>query len=333
MIAHAADLATSGSLIPERPLFGSSLWLPPPASTAAIEVDWVFQFIFWIDAFFFVLVTALMILFLWRYARPRGARAVGGPTHSTPLEITWTVVPLFIVMAIFYEGFRTYMESAVTPGNGYDVQVTGQQWKWMFTYPNGYVDENLHVPVGRPIRLTLTSSDVIHSLYIPAFRLKKDAVPGRFNKEWFQATQPGEYQIFCAEYCGTGHSDMLAKAIVHPPGEFENWLENAASYASRLSPAEAGEKIYHIRGCAQCHSLDGTAGTGPSFKGLWGSTVTMSDGLKVVVDENYVRESILQPQAKVVAGFQPVMPTFQSRLKDQDILDVIEFLKTLAPGR
>ena len=208
--------------------------------------------------------------------------------------------------------------------------VTAQKWSWQFTYPNGYTDENLHVPVDRPIRLVMQSQDVIHSLYVPAFRIKRDVVPGRYNKAWFEATVPGEYQIFCAEYCGTGHSDMLAKAIVHRPGEFESWLRKASDFLSTMTPEEGGRKLYKIHGCGQCHSTDGSPLTGPTFQGIFGHQVSLAGGGTVKVDENYIRESILNPAAKVVAGFEPVMPTFQGRLEDKEITAVIQYINSLS---
>jgi cytochrome c oxidase subunit 2 len=305
-------------------------WLPSQGSEGAVEVDRVFGFVFWVSAFFFVLIVALMVLFVIRYRRrPGREEAEPSPRHNTPLEITWTAVPILIVIVIFIWGFKVYLDINTPPANSYEVLVTGQKWKWLFTYPNGHVDENLHVPIATPIRLVMTSEDVIHGFYIPAFRLKRDVVPGRYVKLWFQATKPGEYQIYCTQYCGTGHSDMWAKAVVHEPGGFERWLEDASNFLAKMSPAQAGERLYRTRGCAQCHSVDGKAGTGPTFKMLFGHQVPLDGGKTVVADENYVRESILEPQATIVAGFQPVMPTFKGRLKDQEITAIIEYLKTL----
>ncbi len=305
-------------------------WLPSQGSEGAVEVDRVFGFVFWVSAFFFVLIVALMVLFVIRYRRRPGRdEAEPSPRHNTPLEITWTAVPILIVIVIFIWGFKVYLDINTPPANSYEVLVTGQKWKWLFTYPNGHVDENLHVPIATPIRLVMTSEDVIHGFYIPAFRLKRDVVPGRYVKLWFQATKPGEYQIYCTQYCGTGHSDMWAKAVVHEPGGFERWLEDASNFLAKMSPAQAGERLYRTRGCAQCHSVDGKAGTGPTFKMLFGHQIPLDGGKTVVADENYVRESILEPQATIVAGFQPVMPTFKGRLKDQEITAIIEYLKTL----
>jgi cytochrome c oxidase subunit 2 len=178
----------------------------------------------------------------------------------------------------------------------------------------------------------MSSADVIHSLYVPAFRIKRDVVPGRYAKAWFEATEPGEYDLFCAEYCGTSHSDMVAHVIVHPPGEFEVWLEKASNFLETMSPVDAGRKLFQVRGCTQCHSMDGSAKTGPTLLGVFGKVEQMADGSSVTVDENYIRESILEPTARVVAGFDPVMPTYQGRLKDEEIMAIIAYLKAPAGG-
>jgi cytochrome c oxidase subunit 2 len=315
-----------GGLVQER----GGVLLPVQASSSAASVDRVFWFIFWLAAFFFALVVGLMVLFVVRYRRRAGRdEPEASPSHSTPLELTWTLIPLLLVIFIFGWGFKVFLDLNTPPANAYEVLVTGQKWKWLFTYPNGHVDENLHVAVDVPVRLVMTSEDVIHGFYIPAFRLKHDVVPGRYAKVWFRPTVVGEYQVFCTQYCGTGHSDMLAKVVVHAPGGFERWLEEAGDLLKRMSPAEAGERLYRTRGCAQCHSADGKAGIGPSFKGIWGAPAVMRDGLRLTVEEDYVRESILEPQAKIVAGFEPVMPTYKGRLKDQEITALIEYLKTL----
>lgn len=311
------------------PVPSDSFWMPVRASSAAGEVDWLFYFIFYVSLFFFALIVGLMIWFTLRYRRRKGEKAEGGASHNTMLELVWSGIPLLLVIGIFLVGFQGYMRSVVSPDSSYEIQVTAMKWKWLFTYPNGHVDENLHVPVETPVRLVMTSSGVIHSLYIPAFRLKKDVVPGRYNKMWFRAVKPGEYVLFCAEYCGTAHSDMLATVVVHPPGEFEKWLADAANLLKRLSPAEAGAKLFMSRGCAQCHSVDGKPGIGPTMKGLFGHSQIVTNGQTVTVDENFIRESILEPQAKVAAGFDPVMPSYQGRLSDPEIAAIIEYTKTL----
>jgi cytochrome c oxidase subunit 2 len=310
---------------------GGTTWLPPQASSAAVQVDAVFYFIFWVAVFFFVLIVGLLVVFVWRYRRrTAGAAAVGGASHSTALEITWLAIPLVLVGAMFYMGFRGYMDMFNPPAGALGLHVIGQKWSWSFVYPNGHVDTELHVPVSRPVLLTLSSSDVIHSLFIPAFRVKRDAVPGRYNKIWFRATQAGEYLALCAQYCGTRHSDMLARVVVHPPGQYEQWLDEASDPFRTRSPAEVG-RLLVTRRCGGCHTVDGKANIGPTFKGLFGQMVKFKDGRSAVADENYIRESILYPNQKIVAGFEPVMPTFRGQLKDEEILAIIEFVKELGP--
>ncbi len=309
-----------------------SFWMPGQESTTAAGVDWVFYLILYISAFFFALVVGLMLFFVVRYRRREGVAPGKSPSHSTVLEITWTVIPLVIVLVIFYQGFAAYMDMQTAPPGCYEIRVSGRQWAWQFIYPNGHVDENLHVPVDEPVRLTMTSEDVLHGLWIPAFRVKMDLVPGRYTSVWFRAVRPGTHQLLCTEYCGgnqkRGHSDMLAAVVVHPPGEFEEWLKDAANFLKNMPPAEAGKMLYQRRGCAQCHSIDGTAGTGPSLKGIFGATHTMADGSSVTVDDNYIRESILDPAAKIRSGFRPVMATYKGLVSDEDITALIEFIKS-----
>jgi len=311
---------------------GPGFWLPRQGSTSAAKVDFLFHAITNLSIFFYVLIAVVLFTFIWKYRARPGHKARPSADHNQLLEVTWTVIPVIIVMWIFWQGFTVFLDLEQPPQNAYEVQVLGQKWKWLFTYPNGVVDDNLHVPPDEPIRLVMTSQDVIHSLYIPDFRIKRDAVPGRYEREWFQAG-PGEYQLFCAEYCGTSHSGMLSKVIVHRSRpEFDAWLADAGNFLDKLPPEklwEGGQKLYNQRGCKQCHSVDGTSGIGPSFKGIWGHEQPLTGGGKVTVEENYVRESIVNPQAKVVAGFEPVMPTYQGRLKDKEITAIIEYLKTL----
>ncbi len=238
-------------------------------------------------------------------------------------------IPIVIVVVIFAWGFKAYLDINTPPANSYEVLVTGQKWKWLFTYPNGHVDEDLHVPVNTPIRLVMTSEDVIHGFYIPAFRLKHDVLPGRYVKVWFEAVKPGEYQIYCTQYCGTGHSTMWAKAVVHEPGGFERWLEAASNFMKTMPPAQAGEHLYRTMGCAQCHTVTGEASTGPTWKGLFGSHVPLVGGKTMTADENYLRNCILDPTENVPLGFQPVMPTFKGRLTDQEITAIIAYIKSL----
>src|SRR3990172_537665 len=214
-----------------------SFWLPPPDSTTAGPVDALFYFILGVSTFFLVV----------------------------------------IVVLIFYLGLVGYMDMRLPPREAYEIDVVARQWSWQFTYPNGYSDPILHVPAGQPVRLIMRSEDVIHSLSIPDFRVKMDLVPGRYTKTWFHAKESGEHDLYCTEYCGTGHSDMTTQVIVHKPGGFEQWLENAALGEAGMTPEERGRRLYVTHGCAGCHSTDGTAKTGPSFQGIWGQTHEFSN--------------------------------------------------------
>jgi cytochrome c oxidase subunit 2 len=308
---------------------GGSFWMPPKASTTAPTVDFVFNYLLAISAFFFVLIIALMVIFVIVFRRRPDVEPGKAPSHSTALELTWTFIPVAIVVTLFYFGFMAFMDMKNPPRNAYELRVTGQKWSWIFTYPNGTTSPVMHVPVDRPIRLTMTSEDVIHSLFVPAFRVKMDLVPGRYTTAWFEAVAPGEYDLYCAEYCGTGHSDMLSKVVVHEPGGFERWLEEASNILDRLPPVEAGRELFIRNGCGACHSSDGSTKTGPSFKGIYGQTHTFVNAQPTEVDDNYIRESILEPMAKIRQGFQGVMPTYKGRLKDKEITAIIEYIKSL----
>ena len=306
---------------------------PQPSSTTAEQVDNLFYFILLVSVFFFAIIVGAMVLFVVKYRARPGQSAERSPSHNNALEVTWTVIPGIVVAGIFFWGFVGYLDLRQPPDNSYEIQVNAKKWSWSFTYPNGHVDNNLHVPQDRPVRLVMSSDDVIHSLYIPAFRLKMDVIPGRYTTTWFESELPGDYTLFCAEYCGTQHSNMLAKVVVHPSGEFEKWLEEAANFLETVTPVQAGEILYQRRGCIQCHSVDGSAKSGPSFRDVYDSRQALSDGSSVNVDENYLRESILEPQAKVRAGYKPVMPTYQGQLKDEEIAALIAYIKSLSGGK
>ena len=315
------------------PAVTGGLFFPDPSSTTAAGVDRLFYFILGICIVFFTLIVSLMVFFVLRYRARPGIGPEPSPSHNTPLELLWSGIPLLLVGVIFVWGFRSYMHMQSPPDDSYEIRVTAKKWVWSFTYPNGHVDSDLHVPLDRPVRLVMSSDDVIHSLYIPAFRIKQDVVPGRYSSLWFEADQVGEYTLYCAEYCGTQHSGMLAKVVVHASGEFEGWLEDAANFLKRMSPVEGGQLLYQRRGCIQCHSIDGSMKVGPSFLGCFGTQQALTDGQAVTIDDNYIRESILQPQAKVRAGYKPVMPTYQGQLKNEEIDAIIAYIKSLAqPG-
>ncbi len=307
---------------------GKSFWLPPRSSQQAAEVDWTFYYIYYVSLFFFLLIVTLMVVFVIRYRRRPGQEALPSRHHNLPLELLWTGVPIILVATMFWFGFSGFMDFAYAPQNAYEIRVIGQKWKWQFEYPNGYIDQDLHVPVDRAVSLTLESNDVIHSLFIPALRLKRDAVPGRYTTAWFKADTVGTYPILCAEYCGTAHSDMLARLVVHERGGFERWLEQASNLLATMSPVDAGERLYQLKGCMQCHSLDGTAGIGPTFKDLYGRTVALRSGEIVTADDNYIRQSILDPQGQITAGFEGVMPLVQ--FSDDEIRAMIAFIRSIS---
>ncbi len=305
----------------------------PPSSTTAGAVDDLFYFILAVSGFFFAIIVGVMLYFLVKYRERPGVTSQPSPAHNNWLELAWTVAPGILLGIIFFWGFLTYLDMRQPPDGSYEIQVIAKKWSWSFVYPNGHVDNNLHVPVDRPVRLVMSSDDVIHSLYIPAFRLKMDVIPGRYSTTWFEAHSAGEFTLFCAEYCGTQHSKMLAKVVVHPSGEFGKWLDDAANFLDKVTPVQAGEILYQRRGCIQCHSLDGSAKVGPSFRDSFGSQQALADGQPVTIDENYLRESILEPQAKIRGGYKPVMPTYQGQLKEEEISALIAFIKSLSNSK
>ncbi len=322
-------LASSLAMFLEPPKFpeSDSFWMPKQASTVASTTDWVFMLLYWISVVSAAGIFLAMAYFLVKYrAKGRSAkdRFIKSSTHNTTLEISWSIGPLVVVVAVFVYGFQGFMELRTPPKDAVNINVTGQKWNWTFTYPNGSSDNVLHVPVNKPVRLVLTSVDVIHSVWIPVFRTKMDAVPGRYTDLWFTATETGDFPLECTEYCGTGHSAMLTHVVVHPAGE--EWQPKGLE---SLPPVELGKALYEKKGCVACHSIDGTVKVGPSFKGLWAKGKEQTNLGEVAVNEDYIRESLMQPQAKIVNGFAPAMPTFQGQLKDSEIAGIIEYIKSL----
>lgn len=313
-----------------------SFFLPPQSSTVAPQVDYVFDLIFWICAFFFTLIIALMVYFVVKYRHRPGHVESRTSNHNDVLEVTWSVIPALLTVVIFVEGVNSYLNMRQPPPDAYEIDVIAKKWNWTFIYPNGVVSDQLHFPVGRPVKLVMTSDDVIHSFFVPDFRVKMDVINGRYTYLWFQADEPGEHVIYCTEYCGTKHSEMKAMATAESPEELEAWFEKEANYVDdrELYPtlADAGAEVYRRRGCGQCHAVD-TDRTivGPSFYGTYGTEQQTSAG-PVTVDENYIRESILQPSAKVRTGFKNQMPSFQGILKDNEIAALIAFMKSQNPN-
>jgi cytochrome c oxidase subunit 2 len=301
---------------------------PEQASTFAPRVDELYFFLVALTVFFSLLIAGLLAVFAIRYRRRSQAEQPERVIEPKALEITWIVVPLAIVTAVFFWAAWLYVMMNRPPRDAVDVYVVGKRWMWKVQHLTGQREINeLHVPVGVPIKLNLTSEDVIHSFYVPAFRMKKDAVPGRYNVAWFQASKPGRYHLFCAEYCGTQHSGMIGWVHVMEPAQFQAWLSGGAA---GISLAAAGEKLFGELACVTCHRADSRA-RGPQLDGLFGRPVRLASGETVTADEAYLRESILTPSAKIVAGFQPVMPTYQGLVSEESLLQLIAYLQTLKP--
>jgi len=299
---------------------------PDAASTFASPVDGAFLFITAICVFMLALITFLMVFFTIKYRRTRHPKSENIEGNLL-LEIVWTVIPTILVTAMFYYGWIGYREMVNVPEDAITVQATGRMWSWLFEYENGRQSDTLHVPINRPVWIKLVSVDVLHSFYVPAFRIKKDVVPGVDNSLWFQPDEIGSYDIFCAEYCGTGHSAMLSKVDVMPEKDFQTWLEGAGAPAPL-----SGKELLKAKGCRGCHSLNGPSLVGPSFRGIFGRREKVMTGgreQEVVIDEAYLRRSMLEPAADVVVGFPSIMPSQKGVLSEEEIVAIIEYLKTL----
>ncbi len=292
-------------------------------------VENVFLYIAAIAVFLLALITFLMVYFVIRYRRTKHPepKDIEG---SLWLEITWTVIPTILVLTMFYYGYTGFSILRKVPEGSIKIKVLARQWSWLFEYENGIKVDELKVPVGKPIQLLLTSQDVIHSFYMPAFKIKQDAVPGMVNYLWFQPTEVGTYDVLCAEYCGLQHSSMLTKVIVLPQEEFNRWYQKGAE--ERVTKIPTGSQLFQEKGCRACHNIDGPPGVGPSLKGLFGKTITViTDGRErpVVADEDYLRRSLLEPNADVVKGFPPIMPSQKGLLTEEEIALIIAYMKGL----
>jgi cytochrome c oxidase subunit II len=299
---------------------------PERASTMAGRVDALYFFLIGIAVFFSLLIAGLIVFYAVKYRR-RAPAEIGADIHgSLLLEIGWSGIPLLITMVIFVWGASVFFAMAHPPDDALNIYVVGKQWMWKFQHLDGQreIDE-LHVPLGRPVKLVMTSEDVIHDFFVPAFRVKADVLPGRYTTLWFEPTVPGRYHLFCAEYCGTKHSGMIGQVVVMEPSEYQTWLSGGAPEGSLAS---AGAKLFADLACNTCHRPD-AQGRGPVLEGLFGKSVALQNGETVVVDEAYVRESILTPAAKITAGFQPIMPTFQGLVTEEQLLELVEYVKSL----
>lgn len=303
---------------------------PPQASTMAARVDALYFVLVAITLFFALLIATLIVSFAIRYRRrapeETGARIVG----SLVLEGLWIGVPLVLVLVIFAWGASLYFALWRPPRGALEIYVVGKQWMWKVQHPDGRREINeLHVPAGRTVKLILGSEDVIHSFYVPAFRVKADAVPGRWTTLWFQATRTGRFHLFCAEYCGTKHSRMIGTVVVMEPAAFQEWLAGGVAAGSM---AAAGQKLFTDLGCHTCHLPDGT-GRGPALAGLLGATVTLADGRQVQVDEAYLREAIVNPGAKLLKGYPPIMPAYQGLISEEGLQQLLAYITSLSPGQ
>lgn len=331
---------------------GASTFMPPAATRTANDVNGLYGFLVISSLISFILLIGGLAYFVIKYKRQSSADKTAYITHNHALEFAWSFIPFCIFMFVFAWGWRIYHDDRNAPENALEVHVFAKKWDWRFLYKSGRevtsdldaqgqkMPATLVVPVGRPVKLIMASEKisaggddpadrpVIHSFFLPAARIKQDVVPGRFTTIWFQLDEPGDFWVFCTEYCGSGHSAMKALVRAVPNEEFEKWLSTDSG--GEMSLADRGKALYNSKACAGCHSANGTRVVGPTFKALWGSKHEVEGGASVAVNEEYVRESILEPNAKVAKGYPAgVMPTFAGQLKDEDINAIIEFLKTL----
>jgi cytochrome c oxidase subunit 2 len=292
----------------------------------APRVDNLYFFLLGLTVFFSLLIAGLIVVYAIKFRR-RSPDSIGAVIHGgLMLEITWSVIPLMITMVLFVWGASVFFAMSRPPAETLNVYVVGKQWMWKFQHLDGQREINeLHVPVGRPVKLIMTSEDVIHDVFVPAFRVKADVLPGRYTSIWFEPTKPGTYHLFCAEYCGTRHSGMTGQVVVMEPNDYQNWLSGGGGEGSL---AAAGQKLFSDLACNTCHRPD-AQGRGPVLQNLFGKTVELASGERVVADEAYIRESILNPQAKITVGFQPIMPTFQGLVTEEQLLELIEYVKSL----
>ena len=298
---------------------------PEQASNFAPQVDSLVMFMIAVCAFFAVVISIAVIYFFFKYHRKRRDE-IGAAIHGDlRLEITWIVLPFFLLMAMFGWGAAIYVDFRRTPSDTLDIYVVGKQWMWKLQQPDGRREINeLHVPVNRNVRLIMASEDVIHDFSVPSFRVKMDVVPGHYNTMWFRPTKTGRYHFFCSQYCGTNHAVMGGWVTVMEQDEYAKWLSGTSASGD---PVAIGQQLFNDLACSTCHQPDGK-GRGPSYHGVYGSQVKLADGSTVLADDNYIRESILQPNAKIVAGYQPIMPSFQGLVTEDQILALTAYIKS-----
>jgi cytochrome c oxidase subunit 2 len=318
-------------------MFEEFKWLPEQASTVAPEVDMLTLFIVAVTVLITVMVGVLTIGFAVAFRRKSESYIPAPWFGSVPLEVGWTLIPVVICLVMFTWGVKVYSNIVIPPADAMELYAVGRQWMWKIQHPEGQREINaLHVPIGRPIKVTLTSEDVIHCFSIPAFRIKQDVVPGRYSSLWFQATKAGTYQLFCSEYCGTEHSRMIGKVIVMEEADYQKWLSEGAESGQALQ----GRKLYTKLQCVTCHTGNAEA-KAPNLEGIYRKHIPIShidgvktkEGTKVFADDSYIRESILYPNAKVAAGWESIMPTYQGLVTEEELLQVIAYIKSLNQGQ
>ncbi|MGK0358215.1 MAG: cytochrome c oxidase subunit 2 [Bradymonadia bacterium] len=309
-----------------NPAESGSFWMPPQASTVAADVDSLFDFVMLLNYIFFALILFGTVFLVLKYRRKSDNQVAKSQiAHNVKIEALWTFGPLVILIFVFVWGFRVFLDQSVAPAGAYEVQVTAKKWNWSFRHPNGAQEfSELTVPLGRPVKLVMRSEDVLHSFFVPSFRVKQDVVPGRYTTLWFEATKAGDHQVMCTEYCGKDHSSMLAMVKVVDMPDPEGYDGPNVGKPDDMPSAVYGAGLYKSVGCSACHSLDGSKGTGPSFKGLYGRMEELSDGSKIKVDENYLVESIHDPKAK---SYGPVMPSYKGQVEGDKLDGIIAFIK------
>lgn len=304
-------------------------FMPTVATEIAQEVNNLYGFLVVASLISCLIIIAGMIFFTFKYKRKTDHDKTAYITHNTFLEFLWSFIPLVIFLAVFGWGWYIYHQMRKMPEGALEIHVIAKQWAWAAEYKNGVKSVEIVVPVNKPVKLIMTSEDVIHSFYVPSFRIKQDVVPGRYTTLWFTATKLGDFHVFCTEYCGTSHSGMLTKLKVVTQAEYDKWLVEESEVGS-LPLAQRGAKLFQIKACASCHNVDNPAAkVGPSLYKVFGHDVELTDGAKVNADENYIRESIVNSKAKIVKGFQPVMPSFQGQLNETELNALLEYIKGL----
>jgi cytochrome c oxidase subunit 2 len=314
-------------------------FFPEQASTIASLID-LFTFgVIGLGLAIGVVVVFVIIYFVTKYNATADADRTNPIDEHTAIEITWSVIPLALVLGVFVWSANIYFNMYTPPTDTLNLNVIGKQWMWKVQHPTGQREINtMHVPVNQPVKLTMTSQDVIHSFYVPAFRIKQDVLPGRYTTMWFEATKTGEFFLLCAEYCGTEHAMMVGKIVVMEPADYERWLfggptsTSAGGVAASGGSGPSGEALFTEQGCTSCHKLDGSPGIGPNLLAV-GSSVELDSGEMVPFDEEFVRESIIDPEAKIVAGYSPVMPTYQGKFNEEELFALVGYVQSLNSGQ